>query len=156
MAGHDRITPEGKKFFKQSEELKKLQVRVGYQKGKVQEKDGADLAEVAAWNELGTDRIPARPFLRNSADDNKTAIENMCKAQLKAVTNGGSAEQALNALGVMQQGLIQNTISKSKTWAAENAERTIKKKKGKDQPLVDTSLLEQSVSFVIEPKGGGD
>lgn len=33
MAGHDRITPEGRRFFEQIEELKKLQVCVGYQRG---------------------------------------------------------------------------------------------------------------------------
>ena len=30
---HDRLTPEGKKFFKEIEKLKKMQVRVGYQQG---------------------------------------------------------------------------------------------------------------------------
>ena len=162
--GHDRITPDGKKFFKEMEELKKLQVRVGYQQGKTKSKKGVDLLDIAMWNELGTARAPARPFIRQSADQNKSDIEKFCAAQLEKVTEGGTAEQALNAIGVMQKGLIRETISKSKEWTKPNADSTIKKKskgKGKskkvgDQPLVDTGLLRRKADYVIITKGGGD
>ena len=33
MAGFDRLTPEGRRFFAQMDELKKLSVHVGYQAG---------------------------------------------------------------------------------------------------------------------------
>lgn len=155
MAGHDRITPEGRRFFEQIEELKKQQVRVGIQAGEAQSDEGVDVLDIAVWNEVGTDTIPARPFMRQSADGNKAAIEKMCKAQLQKVAQGETAEQALNAIGVTQKGLIQDTITKSKSWAEANAEST-KKKKGSDVPLVDTSRMQQSVHFVITPKGGGD
>ena len=155
MAGHDRITPEGRRFFEQIEELKKLQVRVGIQAGAAQSDEGVDILDIAVWNEVGTDTIPARPFMRQSADGNKAAIEKMCKAQLQKVAQGETAEQALNAIGVTQKDLIRDTITKSKSWAEANAESTIKKK-GSDVPLVDTSRMQQSVHFVITPKGGGD
>lgn len=154
MAGHDRMTVEGRRFFAQIEELKKLQVRVGFQRGKTED-DGTDLVDVAVWNEVGTENIPARPFMRQSADGNKNAIEKMCKAQLQKVAQGETAEQALNAIGVTQKDLIQDTITKSKSWAEANAESTIKKK-GSDVPLIDESHLLQSVNYVITPKGGGD
>lgn len=154
MAGHDRMTVEGRRFFAQIEELKKLQVRVGFQRGKTED-DGTDLVDVAVWNEVGTDTIPARPFMRQSADGNKAAIEKMCKAQLQKIAQGETAENALKNIGNMQVGFIQDTITKSKTWAEPNAEST-KKKKGSDVPLVDTSRMQQSVHFVITPKGGGD
>lgn len=70
MAGHDRITAEGRRFFEQIEELKKLQVRVGYQRGEEQNDGGMDLVDIAAVNEVGTDTIPARPFMRQSVDNN--------------------------------------------------------------------------------------
>jgi hypothetical protein len=155
MAGHDRITPEGKRFFKQIEELKKLQVRVGYQQGKKRSDKGVDMVDIAMWNELGTARSPARPFIRHSADANKATIEGTCKALLKKVAQGGTAEQTLNAIGTMQKGLIQDTITKSKTWAEPNADSTVERK-GSDQPLVDTGRLLQSVDYVIVPKGGGE
>lgn len=70
MAGSDKITPAGEKLLKELKKLKKLQVRVGVQGGKLhtkrfpdrKEKLGADLVDIAIWNELGTDKIPARPF----------------------------------------------------------------------------------------------
>lgn len=152
--GHDRITPEGKKFFKQIEELKKLQVRVGYQQGAATDENGVDMVDIAMFNELGTSRAPARSFMRQSADSNKNAIDKMCKAQLQQVAKGGTAEQALNALGVMQTGLIQDTITNSPGWATPNAEATVKKK-GSDVPLIDSSKMLQSPHHVIVPKGGG-
>jgi hypothetical protein len=152
MAGHDRLTPEGKRFFQQIAELKKLQVRVGIQQGAASE-DGVDMVDIAMFNELGTARSPARPFIRQSADDNKNVIEKVCKAQLQNVARGGTAEQALNALGAMQTGLIQDTITKSPGWATANAPATVEKK-GSDVPLIDTGKLMQSVHHVIKPKGG--
>lgn len=155
MAGHDRMTVEGRRFFAQIEELKKQQVRVGIQAGEAQSDEGVDVLDIAVWNEVGTPTIPARPFMRQSADGNKEIIEKMCKAQLKKVAQGETAENALKAIGNRQVGLIQDTITKSKTWAEPNAEST-KKKKGSDVPLIDTSRMQQSVHFVITPKGGGD
>jgi hypothetical protein len=152
VAGHDRLTAEGKRFFAEIEDLKKLQVRVGYQAGQ-NEENGVDMLDIAMWNELGTARAPARPFIRQSADGNKNAIKQFCKTQLQSVTKGGTARKILNAVGSMQKGLIQDTISKSKGWAKPNAPRTVKKK-GSDQPLVDTGRMSQSVNYVILPKGG--
>jgi len=158
MAGHDKITPEGKAFYKQIEELQKNQVRVGFQHGEeTDEETGADLADIAMWNELGTEYIPARPFLRQSVDDNAERISSACKSQLRAIVRGEkTAKDVLQTLGVMQKGLIQKTI---KSGGFEpNAPRTVKKKTkgkgGKTTPLIDTGRMRQSVNFVIKPKGG--
>lgn len=156
MAGHDRITPEGKRFFEQIEELKKLQVRVGYQEGQQvlpNDYEDANILDIAVFNEVGTATIPARPFMRQSVDNNKEAIEKVCKAALKTVVQGGTAEQALETIGNVQVGYVSDTISKSKNWAEPNAESTIAQKKGGDVPLADTGRLMQSPHFVIVPKG---
>jgi hypothetical protein len=155
VAGHDKVTPEGQRFFKELAELKKLQVRVGYQKGEKTTDEGVDLLDIAMWNELGTERSPARPFLRQSADANKAKIEKFCTAQLQSVAKGGTAQKALSAIGAMQVGLITDTITKSPGWAVPNAESTVKIK-GSDVPLIDQSQLMQSPHYVIVPKGGGD
>jgi hypothetical protein len=153
MAGHDKLTPEGKKFFKEIAELKKLQVRVGYQQGKEQSDEGVDMVDIAMFNEVGTARSPERPIIRNSVDGNKQTIEKFCKAQIQKIARGGTAEQVLNAIGSMQKGLIQDTIGKSPSWAKPNADSTIKRKKS-DVPLIDTGKMRQSVDYVITPKGG--
>ena len=154
MAGHDRVTPDGRRFFAQIEQLKSLQVRVGFQQGKAQSDEGVDMADIATFNEVGTAHSPARPFMRQSVDSNTSAINAVCRAQIQKVARGGTAEQALNAIGEMQKVFIQDTITRSKEWAEPNAESTIKKK-GSDVPLVDKSQMLQSVEHVIVPKGGG-
>lgn len=154
MAGHDKLTTEGKKFFKEIEELKKLQVRVGFQRGENQSDEGVDLVDIATFNEVGTAHSPARPFMRQSADSNKDAISKFCTAQLKTLSQGGTAEDVLSKVGAMQVGFIGESITSSKEWAEPNAESTIKKK-GSDTPLVDNSRMLQSVKYVIVPKGGG-
>ena len=78
MAGHDRLTPEGKKFYAEIEKLKRLQVRVGYKAGD-KEQDGVDLCDIAMWNELGTVRSPARPFMRQSVDNHLDEISRECE-----------------------------------------------------------------------------
>ena len=150
MSGHDKITPQGKDFFKQIEELTKLQVRVGFQAGETTD-DGVSIVDVAAWNELGTEHSPPRPFLRQSVDKNEAKIAAMCKAQITAIVKGtATARDALQALGVMQKGFIQIEIKDG--GFEPNAPRTIARKKS-DRPLIDTGRMRQSVNFVIEEKG---
>jgi len=152
VAGHDRTTKEGKKFFKELDELLKLQVRIGFQHGENVNDDDADLVDIAAWNELGTVNMPSRPFMRQSVDNNKSSIISMCKAQLKAVAHGKStAQETFQKIGVMQKGLVQKTIRDGEF--EENAPGTIRQK-GSDTPLIDTGHMRQSVDFVIKPRKG--
>lgn len=166
MPGRDKITKQGKDFFKQIELLKKLQVRVGFQQGTASGEDsGADIVDIAAWNELGTENAPARPFLRQSVENNAAQIEAMCRAQLAKIVNGqATAEEALKAIGVMQKALIQNEIKNGGFepnapitieggWMHRNGKSFFIKGKKSSQPLIDTGRLRQSVNFVITEKG---
>jgi len=150
--GHDRETNDGKWFKEQMKELEKLEVRVGYQQGENTDKEtGADLADIAMWNEYGTEYVPPRPFLRQSVDNYASQISAMCKAQLQAIASKRStAEQALNALGNMQRGLVQDEILDGEF--VPNAPATVRNKKS-DTPLIDTGNMRQKVNFVIVPKG---
>lgn len=148
--GHDRLTPEGKRFFAEIEKMKQLEVHVGFQAGKATEEDGVDVANVAMWNELGTSRAPARPFLRMSADENESKIRAMCAQQLRNVTQGGNAEDSLKQIGVFQKGLIQEKIVTGSF--TPNAPATVRKK-GSSRPLIDTGRMRQSVNFVVRKKG---
>lgn len=152
MAGYDRLTPQGKRFFKEIDELKKLEVRVGFQHGEeTDEESGADLADVAMWNELGTPHSPSRPFMRQSVDNNSSKINAMCKSQLQAIAHGKTAREALEAIGTMQKALIQDTIRNGDF--EPNAPSTIRKKKS-NTPLINTGRMRQTVNYFIQPKGG--
>ncbi len=147
-----KLTPEGKKFKKQLEELTKLEVAVGYQKGQDSE-DGVDMADIALFNELGTVHIPSRPFIRDSLNNNKDKITQFMQKAAKGIANGASAEEVLKQIGVFQKGLIQKEITNGSF--VPNSPATIKKK-GSDKPLIDTGRMRQSVNFVIRKKGGSD
>ena len=149
----DRLTPEGQRFFWELAELKELEVRVGFQRGKSQEEDGTDMCDVAAFNELGTDHIPARPFIRQSVDDNESKINSFLKEEVKDFAQGKSAKQILKEIGNFQKDLMQDKITSGSF--APNAESTIKKK-GSSKPLVDTGRMRKSVNYVIQKKGSGD
>lgn len=149
-AGHDRITPEGKKFYAELAKLKELQVRVGYQAGEIKDDRGVDMAQIAMFNELGTSTAPARPFLRMSVDENESQISAMGRAQVKKLAQGATAEACLKEVGAYGVKLVQEKIGNGSF--APNAPSTIKKK-GSDHPLIDTGHMRQSVKYVIKRKG---
>ena len=152
MAGHDKITTAGKKFKAEIEKLANLEVRVGFKHGEETDADsGADIADIAMWNEVGTSNgIPSRPFMRQSVDNNASRINAACKSLLQKLTRGETdAQGVLQTLGAMQKGLMQDEIVRG--VFVPNAPSTKKRKKS-DRPLIDTGRMRQSVDFTIKPK----
>lgn len=152
-SGHDRLTPEGRRFLAELDKMKHLEVRVGYQAGEATDDNGVDMCDIAMWNELGTSGvhpIPARPFMRQSVDENEDKIRAYCAQQAKAIARGGTAEEALKKIGIHMKGIVQKTIKEGSF--TPNAPSTIRKKKS-DKPLIDTGRLRQSVNYYIKPKG---
>lgn len=148
----EKVTADGKKFQKMLEGLGKLQVRVGIQQGTVNE-DGVDMVDIAMFNELGTVRIPSRPFLRDSVDAHTDEINAFLQSMRSQLVRGSSAEQILKKIGVFQKGLIQEEIVNGDF--VPNSPETIKRK-GSDKPLIDTGRMRQSINYVIQEKGGSD
>lgn len=149
--GWDRMTPEGERFFAQIEELKRNQVFVGFQAGQVADDKGVDMAQIAMFNELGTSTAPARPFLRDSVDENEDVIRDQCGKELKKLTTGATAETVLKRVGALGVRLVQEKIESGSF--EPNAPSTIKKK-GSDKPLIDTGRMRQSVKYVVKRRGG--
>lgn len=164
----DKQTEEGKKFQKMLQELNQLEVRIGVQEGESYP-DGTRVLDVALWNELGTEQIPSRPFLRNSVDAHEEEIRHMIDRIKKLLLKGGSAEEALKYMGEKQKKIIQKEIVEGNF--APNARITVQggwmknKKSGKfiyvkgkqsEQPLIDTGTLRQSIHSVIQKKGKGN
>jgi hypothetical protein len=149
--GWDRLTPEGERFFAQIEELKQNQVFVGFQAGQVADDRGVDMAQIAMFNELGTSTAPARPFLRDSVDENEDVIRDQCGKELKKLTTGATAETVLKRVGALGVRLVQEKIVSGSF--KPNAPSTIRKK-GSDKPLIDTGRMRQSVKYVVKKRGG--
>lgn len=141
-------------------ELAELEVRIGYQReqgpGVDTDADGrprADLVDIALWNELGTENIPSRPFMRDSVDKHIVAIDHVLRAQKDALLKGATAKSVLNNLGLFQRDLIQTEMKEGDFIA--NTDPTIKKKKS-DKPLIDTGTLKNSVHHIVVKKGSMD
>ena len=134
------------------EKLRSKRVFIGFQAGKVIDDRGVDMAQIAMFNELGTSTAPARPFLRQTADENLDDIKAFGGEKIQDIAEGGMAEDALKQLGVYGKGLVQEQI-KNGTFEP-NAPSTIRRKKS-DKPLIDTGKMRQSVNFVIKKKGEG-
>lgn len=146
--GWGHLTPEGKRYFSELKKLEKLEVQVGFQEGD-SDAQGQSLAEIAASNELGTSSKPARPFMRQSFERHEKELQNACNQANAVVSNGGTAEEALNELGVFVKGLVQTEIIEG--GFAPNSPITIARK-GSSTPLVDTGTMRQSVNYVIKER----
>lgn len=143
------LTPEGKKYFQELQKLANLEIQVGFQAGEAKEDSGTDIVDIAVYNEYGSSDTPARPFLRQSFERHPDQLQAGCDMVNQTISNGGSAEEGLEKLGVMCKGLVQQEIVDG--GFAPNKESTIKKK-GSSQPLIDTGTMRQSVNYVIKQR----
>lgn len=95
--------------------------------------------------------IPARPFIRNAARDNRKKYKQYITLGVKMIIEGKkTGEQLLNELGRMGVAYIQN--SSRKLYQPKNAPLTIANKKS-DNPLVDTGELQRKVTYKITTLG---
>ena len=147
--GFDNLTPEGKRYFAELQKLADLEVKVGFQQGENPYDNGMDLVDVAAKNEFGGSDTPARPFMRQSFENHEAELKAACDKVNKTISSGGSAEDALKTLGVFCKGLVQQEIVDGNF--APNSPSTIRRK-GSEQPLIDTGHMRQSVNYVIKKR----
>lgn len=104
------------------------------------------MATLGALQHFGNDRIPARPWL-------DVGVESATKEILGVIEDGGagglSTDQILNQVGLVAVGAVQEFITELDT--PPNAPSTIKKK-GSDNPLIDTGAMRASVTYSIADK----
>lgn len=109
---------------------------------------GLSVAEVGAWLEFGTWNAPERPWLRPGILKNLGAFRRLAQVDLVGIAEGRlSMDAALNRLGVFAVGRVQNEITHGP--AVPNAPSTIAKK-GSSVPRIDTGMVRQSVTYVVE------
>lgn len=106
--------------------------------------DGESLpvAQVAAWNEFGTESIPPRPFFRTTIRENK---KNWVNSAAKLSKEHGT-DKALALVGEHIKGQLTESIT---SWTEPpNAPATVKKK-GFDAPLRDTMTMARSIGVEV-------
>ncbi|EPO2591135.1 hypothetical protein ACT8MX_003286 [Escherichia albertii] len=120
--------------------------------------DGTPVAQVAAANEFGPH---ARPFMRPTIAERAQTWRAVGKNVARKVVNGqASADQLFETIGLQASGDIAKTISSitsppllPRTIAARQAKMADGKTIGSlDKPLVETGLMINSLTHIVEDK----
>jgi hypothetical protein len=140
-------------IMKRAKSIKESYVRVGVVGKKADESDGtATVAEYAIANELGTDTIPARSFLRSTFDAKQAELKRI-GAQLidKVMTGKMPIKQALNVIGSFLSAEVKKTITVGPGVPPPNAPSTAARKqakgKGAIRTLVDTGRMLGAIAW---------
>lgn len=109
------------------------------------------VATVAAYNEFGTVHNPQRPFMSDTFSDgmSQNVMAKRMGDVFESVLKGSNATQRLlNILGKITGELMQISIQQYAAMGGNSVE-TIKRKGGRDTPLIDTGKMLESVRFHI-------
>ena len=137
------------RIMRDLQKLYGMEVVAGMLKDSGKASNGASYVDIATWDEHGTGRIPSRPFIRISADTNKQSWEKLAQQCVNNVIDGGSPRDAAQVVGHRMVEDIRKVFGDTSMLKA-NAPSTIKKKKGRNEPLVDSGEMRRRVNFRIE------
>lgn len=107
--------------------------------------DGTPVAQVAYWNEFGTEHIPPRPFFRHLIETNKSGWSLAFGNLMKSNNYDVNRVFALMGEGMKDQ-LTRAIIDFSDP---NNAPATVDKK-GFDNPLIDTGVMQKATGYEIK------
>ena len=110
--------------------------------------DGLPVAQVALWNEYGTERIPERPSFRHA----NTLLGNEMAYRLKGFSLEKSDkivhDRTLHNIGEMAVNNLKQSVTGSGISYTQNAPSTIQSKKS-SKPLIDTGRLLNSPTYQV-------
>lgn len=135
-----------RKIMAEFRNAKKAELVVGVLEGS-KNGEGFNIAEYAAANEYGTDKIPQRPAIGTAFDENKPKY---IRIMTKIVQSMGAETFArmVTQLGLTAEKDIQKTIT-GRDFLPKLSDQTIKKKKGSTKTLVDSSAYVNSIKHLI-------
>lgn len=145
------------KLKAQLAELQATQITIGYQgESGAEQHENADVpvAQVAAWQEYGTETAPARPFLRTTFQRHNARIMKEARLALSNLIDGrvGSVEEAQDQLGESALAALRDTIDDARAWAKPLAPSTARAK-GHDLPLFETGHMRRNASYAVRKDG---
>ena len=112
--------------------------------------DGTYVATVAAQNEFGTERIPQRPFFRNTIADLKIdkTLKDIVSSGIDPATGGVINPDLADHVGIYVQNKIQQNIVDLRE--PPNAPLTLRLKYPKTNPLINTGFMRLSVTYGVD------
>ncbi|UAV89664.1 putative RNA polymerase [Pseudomonas phage COT4] len=140
-------------LLKRLDKLDGMEVEVGFfeEDRYGPENHNLPVATVAAYNEFGTVHNPQRPFMSDTFSENMNQLymaKGMKAAYLDVLKGGVASIRLLNSLGRIAAELMKVSIQQYAA-AGGNSYATIKKKGGRDTPLIDTGKMIESVRFHV-------
>jgi len=110
---------------------------------------GGEELEKAVANEFGTDKIPERPFMRQTFDRFFKEIQELkAEGMNRIVYDGTKPSVELNRIGDFYRNKVRSEISSKSGGFEANAEVTVKRK-GSETPLLDTGKMIQSIKVEV-------
>ncbi|KUE89123.1 hypothetical protein ASL20_09695 [Cupriavidus necator] len=135
------------KYVRDTSRLAGNGVKVGIQAGAGKEPEsGIDILDIAIFNEYGTEKIPARPFVRDFFEKNRAVIGKAMERQAAAVSDGTDAGNAMDVLGLWVEKHQKAHVQQSPAWAVPNAPSTIARK-GSSKPLIDHAVMLGAIRY---------
>lgn len=151
-----RITG-GKRYKKALEKVAKmgLTVKAGVPKGATTT-DGQSIPAYAVYNEMGTSRIPARPFMRQTVEKHEREWGQTVEGALNysAIKKDGG-KSAAGLVGEQMKAHIQETIQHGQFKPDAFSTVENKRRKGKvepNHPLIDTGQMIASIISEVKSK----
>lgn len=97
--------------------------------------------------------IPPRPVMEPAIDDKKDIIGRQLAKVSQAALAGNpmQMEAELNKAGMIGEAAARGWFENPKNGWPPNSEKTIKRK-GSDQPLVDTNSMRKAITYVVRDK----
>ena len=110
-------------------------------------KAGLSIPQIAAINEFGTDKIPARPFLYSTVDENRDKINLALAKQYEKILAGTTTVYTgLSIIGTYVKKLVDDKIGTLRF--PPNAPSTIAAK-GSDKPLIDFGQMRAALQYKV-------
>lgn len=129
-------------------EISELEVGIGFNEKSGSYDDGTSVTMVAAWNEMGTENAPSRPFMRQTVENNEDEIKRYARVYLQDAIKGyTSAKKALELIGYQVAHLMRQEIENGNF--EPNAPSTIAKK-GSSKPLIDTYKMYSNIIYEVK------
>lgn len=135
-------------------------VKVGLPEGesatsKAYKSDGQSSAptvlEVGIWHEYGTQFIPMRSFLRAPFLEKQADLKKIIDGQFKLVLEKGlDVEIALGRVGVAAVNISKGAFKTQGYGQWPDIKQSTKDAKGSSGILIDTGLLRNSITWVVE------
>lgn len=115
------------------------------------DKSAPTVLEVGIWHEYGTQFVPMRSFLRAPFIEKQADLKRVIDGQFKLVLEKGmDIETALGRVGLAARNVSVGAFKTQGYGQWPDIQQSTKDAKGSSGILIDTGLLRNSITWVVE------